>query len=86
LLLAVRRRPERVERVTPGLRRARQLDAGSKPAELAALVIRVYRSLDALVGNNEVPPPTSRAPSRRNWRTGAGASCSILTGWCTSTW
>ena len=32
---------------------ARQLDVGSKPAELAALVIRVYRSLDALVGNND---------------------------------
>jgi transcriptional regulator with XRE-family HTH domain len=32
---------------------ARHLDIGSKPAELAALVIRVYRSLDALVGNSE---------------------------------
>lgn len=32
---------------------ARQLDVGSKPAELAALVIRVYRSLDALVGNSD---------------------------------
>lgn len=31
----------------------RQLDVGSKPAELAALVIRVYRSLDALVGNSD---------------------------------
>jgi hypothetical protein len=28
-------------------------EPGSKPAELAALVIRVYRSLDALVGNSE---------------------------------
>lgn len=32
---------------------ARALEVGSKPAELAALVIRVYRSLDALVGNSE---------------------------------
>lgn len=32
---------------------ARHLDVGSKSAELAALVIRVYRSLDALVGNSE---------------------------------
>ncbi|HWI82946.1 MbcA/ParS/Xre antitoxin family protein [Ramlibacter sp.] len=31
----------------------RQFDIGSKPAELAALLIRVYRSLDALVGNSE---------------------------------
>ena len=32
---------------------AKALEAGSKPAELAALVIRVYRSLDALVGNSD---------------------------------
>ena len=32
---------------------AKALDVGSKPAELAALLIRVYRSLDALVGNSE---------------------------------
>ena len=32
---------------------AKMFDIGSKPAELAALVIRVYRSLDALVGNSE---------------------------------
>lgn len=31
---------------------AKALEAGSKPAELAALLIRVYRSLDALVGNS----------------------------------
>lgn len=31
----------------------RQLEPGSKPAELATLVVRVYRSLDALVGNSE---------------------------------
>jgi transcriptional regulator with XRE-family HTH domain len=31
----------------------RQFELGSKPAELAALLVRVYRSLDALVGNNE---------------------------------
>jgi plasmid maintenance system antidote protein VapI len=31
----------------------RQLEIGSKPAELAALLVRVYRSLDALVGNSE---------------------------------
>jgi plasmid maintenance system antidote protein VapI len=30
-----------------------QLAMGSKPAELAALLVRVYRSLDALVGNND---------------------------------
>lgn len=29
------------------------LDMGSKPAELATLLVRVYRSLDALVGNDE---------------------------------
>ncbi len=28
------------------------LDIGSKPAELATLLVRVYRSLDALVGND----------------------------------
>ena len=32
---------------------AKAFEIGSKPAELAALVIRVYRSLDALVGNSE---------------------------------
>ncbi len=32
---------------------AKTFEAGSKPAELAALVIRVYRSLDALVGNSD---------------------------------
>ncbi len=31
----------------------RYFDLGSKPAELAALLVRVYRSLDALVGNSE---------------------------------
>ena len=31
----------------------RQFEPGTKPAELAALLIRVYRSLDALVGNSE---------------------------------
>lgn len=31
----------------------RQLEVGTKPAELAALLVRVYRSLDALVGNSE---------------------------------
>ncbi|HET8744623.1 MAG TPA: MbcA/ParS/Xre antitoxin family protein [Ramlibacter sp.] len=29
------------------------LELGSKPAELAALLVRVYRSLDALVGNSD---------------------------------
>jgi hypothetical protein len=29
------------------------LQIGSKPAELATLLIRLYRSLDALVGNDE---------------------------------
>ena len=32
---------------------AKAFEVGSKPAELAALVIRVYRSLDALVGNSD---------------------------------
>lgn len=32
---------------------AKAFEVGSKPAELAALLIRVYRSLDALVGNSE---------------------------------
>jgi hypothetical protein len=31
----------------------RQLEVGTKPAELAALLVRVYRSLDALVGNSD---------------------------------
>jgi hypothetical protein len=31
----------------------RSFEPGTKPAELAALLVRVYRSLDALVGNNE---------------------------------
>ena len=29
------------------------LDVGTKPGELAVLLVRVYRSLDALVGNDE---------------------------------
>ncbi|HYD77065.1 MbcA/ParS/Xre antitoxin family protein [Ramlibacter sp.] len=32
---------------------ARQLEIGTKPAELGALLVRVYRSLDALVGNSD---------------------------------
>ncbi len=32
---------------------AKVFEIGSKAAELAALVIRVYRSLDALVGNSQ---------------------------------
>lgn len=32
---------------------ARQLEIGTKPAELSAMLVRVYRSLDALVGNSE---------------------------------
>lgn len=31
----------------------RLFELGTKPAELAALLVRVYRSLDALVGNND---------------------------------
>jgi len=31
----------------------RSLEIGTKPAELAALLVRVYRSLDALVGNSD---------------------------------
>jgi len=32
----------------------RQFEPGTKPAELAALLVRVYRSLDALVGNSDM--------------------------------
>lgn len=38
------------------------LEPGSKPAELALLVVRLYRSLDALVGND--------AQARRAWLAG----------------
>ncbi len=38
---------------------ARQVDAQSKEGELALLLVRVYRSLDALVGGD--------APARRAW-------------------
>lgn len=31
----------------------RELEIGTKPAELATLLVRVYRALDALVGNSE---------------------------------
>ena len=31
----------------------RELEIGTKPAELATLLVRVYRSLDALVGNSD---------------------------------
>ncbi|HSW17738.1 MAG TPA: antitoxin Xre/MbcA/ParS toxin-binding domain-containing protein [Ramlibacter sp.] len=31
----------------------RALEVGTKPAELATLLLRVYRSLDALVGNDD---------------------------------
>ncbi|TWO69985.1 DUF2384 domain-containing protein [Caenimonas sedimenti] len=39
-----------VSRMSAG---AKTFDIGSKPAELAALIVRVYRSLDALVGNSD---------------------------------
>jgi transcriptional regulator with XRE-family HTH domain len=39
----------------------RLLESGTKPAELAALLIRAYRSLDAVVGNSE--------EHRRAWMT-----------------
>ena len=39
-----------ISRMSSGVK---AFEPGSKPAELAALVIRVYRSLDALVGNSE---------------------------------
>jgi transcriptional regulator with XRE-family HTH domain len=45
-----------VSRVTRG---ERGLDPASKEGELAALLVRLYRSLDALVGNDEA--------SRRAW-------------------
>jgi hypothetical protein len=35
------------------LRGERGLDPASKPGELAVLLVRLYRSLDALVGNDE---------------------------------
>ena len=31
----------------------KSLEPGTKPAELATLLVRVYRSLDALVGNDD---------------------------------
>ncbi|GAA4343590.1 MbcA/ParS/Xre antitoxin family protein [Variovorax defluvii] len=31
----------------------KSLESGTKPAELATLLVRVYRSLDALVGNDD---------------------------------
>ena len=39
-----------VSRVSAG---ARPIEPGSKEGELAALLVRVYRSLDAVVGNDE---------------------------------
>ncbi|MBP7566040.1 MAG: DUF2384 domain-containing protein [Burkholderiaceae bacterium] len=36
-----------------------QLEPGTKPAELALLLVRLYRSLDALVGNDDA--------MRRRW-------------------
>lgn len=33
---------------------ARSFEPGSKPAELALLLVRLYRSLDALVGNSDL--------------------------------
>ena len=39
-----------VSRVSAG---ARPIEPGSKEGELAALLVRIYRSLDALVGNDE---------------------------------
>ena len=47
-----------ISRMTNG---TKAFEVGSKPAELAALVVRVYRSLDALVGNSEA--------HRRLWMT-----------------
>lgn len=35
------------------VRGEREFELGTKPAELATLLVRVYRSLDALVGNSE---------------------------------
>ena len=54
-----------ISRMTSG---AKSFEVGSKPAELAALVIRVYRSLDALVGNSE--------EHRRLWMTSYNRSLS----------
>jgi len=39
-----------VSRMTAG---GFQLEIGTKPAELATLLVRLYRSLDALVGNSD---------------------------------
>ena len=47
-----------VSRIANG---GRTLESGTKPAELAALLIRAYRSLDAVVGNSEA--------HRRAWMT-----------------
>lgn len=35
------------------VRGSKAIDTGTKPAELATLLVRVYRSLDALVGNDD---------------------------------
>lgn len=42
------------------------LELGSKPAELATLVVRLYRSLDALVGNDD--------ESRKRWMRSANTA------------
>ncbi len=42
--------PSTVSRMAAG---RLQLEPGTKPAELATLLVRLYRSLDALVGNDE---------------------------------
>ena len=49
---------------------AKAFEIGSKPAELAALLIRVYRSLDALVGNSD--------EHRRLWMTSYNRALSAI--------
>lgn len=49
---------------------AKVFEVGSKPAELAALVIRVYRSLDALVGNSD--------QHRRVWMTSYNRALNVI--------
>lgn len=39
-----------ISRMTKG---EKSFEPGTKPAELAALLVRVYRSLDAMVGNDD---------------------------------
>lgn len=51
--------PATVSRMERG---AYMLELGTKPAELAAMLVRLFRSLDAIVGNNDT--------NRKLWMSG----------------